>query len=183
MSERRRALEERAEKVVRKVVNDPRFRAVARRKGFSDRWLDKLGDDAAREARLRAPLWAVEARSRAGVRTPPRPEPAQTALRARRRLRRPLRAQAGAARAGAPCRGQATGAAARPDCFYLGRLSGTKGTVWQYTAIDVASGVAWAELHLSPRNPRAEHCRPLVERVAGELAAAGWRLEAVITDG
>jgi hypothetical protein len=26
------------------------------------------------------------------------------------------------------------------DCFYVGRLSGTKGTAWQYTAIDVASG-------------------------------------------
>ena len=25
------------------------------------------------------------------------------------------------------------------DCFYVGRLSGTKGTVWQYTVIDVAS--------------------------------------------
>jgi transposase len=33
------------------------------------------------------------------------------------------------------------------DCFYVGRLAGTKGTVWQYTAIDVASGFAWAELH------------------------------------
>lgn len=43
------------------------------------------------------------------------------------------------------------------DCFYVGRLSGTKGAVWQYTAIDVASGFAWAELHTSPRNPRAEH--------------------------
>jgi transposase InsO family protein len=68
------------------------------------------------------------------------------------------------------------------DCFYVGRLAGTKGTVWQYTAIDVASGFAWAELHPSPRNPRAEHCASLVERVASELAAAGWRLEAVITD-
>jgi transposase InsO family protein len=68
------------------------------------------------------------------------------------------------------------------DCFYVGRLSGTKGTVWQYTAIDVASGFAWAELHSSPRNPRAQHCATLVERVAGALAAAGWRLEAVITD-
>ena len=68
------------------------------------------------------------------------------------------------------------------DCFYVGRLSGTKGTVWQYTAIDVASGFAWAELHSSPRNPRAEHCAALVERVASELAGAGWRLEAVITD-
>jgi transposase InsO family protein len=68
------------------------------------------------------------------------------------------------------------------DCFYVGRLSGTKGTVWQYTAIDVASGFAWAELHPSPRNPRAQHCASLVERVASELAAGGWRLEAVITD-
>ncbi len=68
------------------------------------------------------------------------------------------------------------------DCFYVGRLSGTKGTVWQYTAIDVASGFAWAELHTSPRNPAAKHCTTLVNRVASELAAAGWRLETVITD-
>jgi transposase InsO family protein len=68
------------------------------------------------------------------------------------------------------------------DCFYVGRLAGTKGAVWQYTAIDVRSGFAWAELHSSPRNPRAQHCRTLVERVASELARAGWRLEAVITD-
>jgi len=68
------------------------------------------------------------------------------------------------------------------DCFYVGRLSGTKGTVWQYTAIDVASSFAWAELHTSPRNPAAKHCSALVKRVASELAQAGWRLEAVITD-
>ena len=68
------------------------------------------------------------------------------------------------------------------DCFYVGRLSGTKGTVWQYTAIDVASSFAWAELHTTPRNPAARHCATLVNRVARELAAGGWRLEAVITD-
>jgi transposase InsO family protein len=68
------------------------------------------------------------------------------------------------------------------DCFYIGRLSGTKGAVWQYTAIDVASSFAWAELHTSPKNPQANHCTRLVERVASELARAGWRLEAVITD-
>jgi transposase InsO family protein len=68
------------------------------------------------------------------------------------------------------------------DCFYVGRLSGTKGAVWQYTAIDVASGFAWAELHASPRNPRAQHCSALVRRVAAELARAGWRLQAVLTD-
>ena len=43
------------------------------------------------------------------------------------------------------------------DCFYVGRLQGTKGTVWQYTAIDVASAYAWAELHTSERNPRSQH--------------------------
>jgi transposase InsO family protein len=68
------------------------------------------------------------------------------------------------------------------DCFFIGRLSGTKGAVWQYTAIDVCSSFAWAELHTSPRNPKAEHTSALVERVADELAQAGWRLEAVSSD-
>lgn len=68
------------------------------------------------------------------------------------------------------------------DCFFIGRLSGTKGAVWQYTAIDVCSSFAWAELHTSPRNPRAEHASALVERVASELAQAGWRLEAISSD-
>ncbi len=69
------------------------------------------------------------------------------------------------------------------DCFSVGRLSGTKGAVWQYTAIDVASGFAWAELHSSPKNPQAKHCSALVARIASELATAGWRLQTVITDG
>jgi transposase InsO family protein len=68
------------------------------------------------------------------------------------------------------------------DCFYVGRLSGTRGTVWQYTAIDVASGFAWAELHPSERNPRSQHCQRLVHRVAAELEHAGWRLGEVICD-
>ena len=68
------------------------------------------------------------------------------------------------------------------DCFYVGRLSGTKGTVWQYTAIDVASAFCWAELHSSERNPRARHTRELLHRVASELAAAGWKLQEVTTD-
>jgi hypothetical protein len=41
-------------------------------------------------------------------------------------------------------------------CFFIGRLSGTKGSVWQYTAIDVASGYIWAELH---RARAADHPR------------------------
>jgi transposase InsO family protein len=68
------------------------------------------------------------------------------------------------------------------DCFYVGRLSGTKGTVWQYTAIDVASAYAWAELRTSERNPRARHTRELLHRVARELKAAGWKLREVGTD-
>jgi transposase InsO family protein len=68
------------------------------------------------------------------------------------------------------------------DCFYVGRLSGTKGTVWQYTAIDVASAFTWAELHTSERNPRSRHTRELLHRVAAELAAAGWKLREITTD-
>jgi transposase InsO family protein len=68
------------------------------------------------------------------------------------------------------------------DCFYVGRLSGTKGTVWQYTAIDVHSGFCWAELATSDRNPRQEHASRLARRVASELAAFGWDLRAVTSD-
>lgn len=68
------------------------------------------------------------------------------------------------------------------DCFFVGRLSGSKGTVWQYTASDVASGFIWAELHSSARNPRARWTAELVHRVARELKAAGWKLREVTTD-
>ena len=40
------------------------------------------------------------------------------------------------------------------DCLCIGRLSGTKGTVWQYTAIDVASASTWTTLQVTRRNPR-----------------------------
>jgi transposase InsO family protein len=68
------------------------------------------------------------------------------------------------------------------DCFFVGRLLGSKGTVWQYTAADVASGFIWAELHSSERNPRARWTAELVHRVARELKAAGWKLGQVTTD-
>ena len=64
------------------------------------------------------------------------------------------------------------------DCFYIGRLQGVKGTVWQYTAIDVASSYTWAELWTTPRNPAALR----TSRVAHGLAARGWKLGAVMTD-
>jgi transposase InsO family protein len=68
------------------------------------------------------------------------------------------------------------------DCFFVGRLQGSKGTVWQYTASDVASGFIWAELHSSERNPRVRWTAELVHRVARELRAAGWKLREVTTD-
>jgi transposase InsO family protein len=68
------------------------------------------------------------------------------------------------------------------DCFFVGRLSGSKGTVWQYTAADVASGFVWAELHSSERNPRARWTAELAHRVARELKAAGWKLGQITTD-
>lgn len=69
------------------------------------------------------------------------------------------------------------------DSFYVGRLAGTKGAVWQLTAIDVASSYAWAELVSCPRgNPSGEQTSKLARRVAAELQSAGWRLERVLTD-
>ncbi|MGH2976143.1 MAG: hypothetical protein ACRDLL_14950, partial [Solirubrobacterales bacterium] len=68
------------------------------------------------------------------------------------------------------------------DCFYIGRLSGTRGRTWQYTAIDVASSFVWGSVQVSEVNPDTKHCSTLVRRVADDLAAAGWKLKAVSTD-
>src|SRR5919106_160070 len=38
------------------------------------------------------------------------------------------------------------------DCFYVGRLKGTDGAVWQLTAIDYYSSYAWAELVVCPQD-------------------------------
>lgn len=68
------------------------------------------------------------------------------------------------------------------DCFYVGRLSGSKGVIWQYTAIDVASSYTWAILRSSERNPTARQTAELAHLVAAELKAAGWKLREVTTD-
>jgi transposase InsO family protein len=69
------------------------------------------------------------------------------------------------------------------DCFYVGRLHGTAGTVWQITAIDTYSSFAWAELVTSGNDgPRAEHTSQLARRVARDLQAAGWKLQRVLSD-
>ena len=69
------------------------------------------------------------------------------------------------------------------DCFFVGRLHGTRGAVWQLTAIDVCSSFAWAELVVCPSGqPSPVQTSRLVCRVARELRTAGWRLERVLTD-
>jgi transposase InsO family protein len=69
------------------------------------------------------------------------------------------------------------------DCFFVGRLHGSSGPVWQITAIDCHSSYAWAELVVCPpAGPTAHHTSALARRVAAELQAAGWQLERVLTD-
>ncbi len=69
------------------------------------------------------------------------------------------------------------------DCFYVARLKGTRGAVWQLTAIDCYSSYAWAELVVClSDNPSAKQTSKLARRVARELKRAGWRLERVLCD-
>jgi len=69
------------------------------------------------------------------------------------------------------------------DCFFVGRLKGTEGAVWQLTAIDCYSSFAWAELVVCRQgNPSAQQTSRLARRVAGELKAAGWRLQRCLCD-
>jgi transposase InsO family protein len=68
------------------------------------------------------------------------------------------------------------------DCFHVGRLAGTTGRVWQYTAIDLATSYVWAELATTPLNPSARLTSQLARRVAADLAGHGFRLERVLTD-
>jgi transposase InsO family protein len=69
------------------------------------------------------------------------------------------------------------------DCFFVGRLQGTKGAVWQLTAIDVASSFAWAELVTCPQgNPTGTQTSKLARRVCAELANPGWRPERMLSD-
>lgn len=69
------------------------------------------------------------------------------------------------------------------DCFFVGRLKGTEGAVWQLTAIDCYSSFAWGELVVCRQgNPSAAQTSKLARRVARELTAAGWRLERCLCD-
>lgn len=69
------------------------------------------------------------------------------------------------------------------DGFYVGRLRGTAGAIWQLTAIDCYSSYAWAQLVVCKQgNPTALQTSTLARRVARELKAAGWQLERVLCD-
>lgn len=69
------------------------------------------------------------------------------------------------------------------DCFSVGRLTGTKGAVWQLTGIDTHSSDGWAELVRCPTGqPTQEMTSAFARRIAKELSHAGWRLERVLTD-
>jgi transposase InsO family protein len=69
------------------------------------------------------------------------------------------------------------------DCFYVGRLKGTDGAIWQLTAIDIASSFAWAELIICKQgNPTAKQTSQLAKRVAADLKGAGWQLERLLSD-
>lgn len=69
------------------------------------------------------------------------------------------------------------------DCFFVGRLHGTEGAVWQLTAIDTYSSLAWAELvRCKAGTPDQHQTSRLARRVAKDLKAADWRLERVLSD-
>jgi transposase InsO family protein len=69
------------------------------------------------------------------------------------------------------------------DCFYVGRLRGTEGAIWQLTAIDIASSFAWVDLVVCKHgNPTAAQTSKLARRVATDLKNAGWRLERLLSD-
>jgi transposase InsO family protein len=69
------------------------------------------------------------------------------------------------------------------DCFFVGRLHGSSGPVWQITAVDCYSSYGWADLVICPpAGPTVEQTSALARRVASELQAAGWQLKRVLTD-
>jgi transposase InsO family protein len=69
------------------------------------------------------------------------------------------------------------------DCFFVGRLHGSSGPVWQITAIDTYSSFAWADLVVcAPSGPTIQQTSALARRIARELQQAGWQLERVLSD-
>jgi transposase InsO family protein len=76
------------------------------------------------------------------------------------------------------------------DCLHIGsfkestvgRDKRSKGQIWQYTAIDVASSYTWATLEMTPHNPDPVITSRLAHQVAADLKEWGWHWDAVTTD-
>jgi transposase InsO family protein len=113
---------------------------------------------------------------------PPRPVDQGQTLWPGRRLRRPTRAAAAHTGPERHLQVDHPGQLVQLDCFCIGRLAGTKGTVRQDTAIHVASAYVWATLQGTRRNPSAQWTSALARTVAADLAERGWRLERVMSD-
>lgn len=65
------------------------------------------------------------------------------------------------------------------DYFFVGRLSGT---VWQYTAIDVASSYVWEAPYVKSKKLVARWTSLLARFAAQELSRRGGEREKVLTD-
>lgn len=76
------------------------------------------------------------------------------------------------------------------DCFLvgsykesrIGQAKHSKGRIWQYTAIDVASSFLFAEAHLSAHNPTPQLASQFAHRVADEMMNKGWPIKQISTD-
>ncbi len=76
------------------------------------------------------------------------------------------------------------------DCFHVGsfketrlkRGKQTRGQIWQYTAIDVASSYLWAMLAATSHNPSPAITSELAHRVAADLNRHGWDWKTASTD-
>ena len=77
------------------------------------------------------------------------------------------------------------------DCFHVGAFKETKvgkqkrrgATIWQYTAIDVASSFLWIDLAMSPTGaPDPARTTALAYRVATDLRTWDWEPKTITTD-
>src|SRR5215207_2562253 len=68
------------------------------------------------------------------------------------------------------------------DCSASAGFRAPRGTVWQYSAIDVASASTCATLQVLRRNPSVTWTSQLARQIAADLASRGWKLERVMND-
>ena len=100
-----------------------------------------------------------------------------------RRLRRRLRAQTGAARAGAARRRLRAGGDRRARLFLRRQAVRHEGCRLAIHGDRPGLRLRLGGAAQLAKEPAGKHCSALVARVASELAKAGWQLKTVITDG